>query len=623
LSNYLKEVVMMRRMLAVTCVVMVIGLCDISRGAPATSTTKPAKPTVAIFALSGPLVESGAQEDLALFGPQPESLTGLLARMKKAGDDANVKAVVILCEAPMLGLAQIEEVRQAMGDLKEKGKDVYAYGDALSFPMYVLMTGATRVSVVPTGVVMAAGLHGYSPYLRGLLDKIGVTPDFMTCGEYKSAAEIFMRTEPSKQADEMHNWLLDSMFESAVNQIAEGRKVPADQVKKWIDTGLYTADKAKAANLIDAVETRQQLGEVLKKKYGNDIVYDRRYGKKQPPQMNFNSPFAMFQVLGEMFGGNAKPKSTKPAVGIVYVDGAIMLGKGEASIFGSSGAFSTEIRRALDQAAKDDSIKAVVLRIDSPGGSATASEIILEATRAVKAKKPLVVSMGNVAGSGGYYVACAADTIFADPSTMTGSIGVVTGKLVTTEMWKKIGVTFKPYQRGANAGLLASDEPFTESERAQMRAFMDEIYGIFKQHVVDVRGKKLKKDIEQLAGGRVYTGKQALDLGLIDQLGSMSDAVAFAAKEAKMNDYDTRVVPEPKNFLEKLMEQASGDEEDRASVSLGKLPAARTSLVDLAKPYLQGLDPQRVQLVTEALEKLQLLEQDRVLMVMPEPAITN
>ena len=178
----------------------------------------------------------------------------------------------------------------------------------------------------------------------------------------------------------------------------------------------------------------------------------------------------------------------------------------------------------------------MVLRIDSPGGSATASEIILDATRRLKAKKPFVVSMGDVAGSGGYYVACGADTIFADATTLTGSIGVLGGKLATTEMWRKIGITFKEYKRGQNAGIFSTDDVFTESERARVRALLDEVYDGFKKHVTDIRGTRLKKPIEDLAGGRVYTGKQALELGLVDRLGTMSDAVAFAADQAKLKN---------------------------------------------------------------------------------------
>ena len=228
----------------------------------------------------------------------------------------------------------------------------------------------------------------------------------------------------------------------------------------------------------------------------------------------------IFNFYAELLGGK-KIKSHKDAVAIVYVEGPIVLGSTESSILdpGSKAAASTPIRRALDKAAADDSIKAVVLRVNSPGGSATASEIILNATKRVKAKKPLVVSMGNVAGSGGYYVACGADTIFADATTITGSIGVVGGKLATTEMWNKIGINWKEYNRGDHAALLASSGIFTPEQRKIVQSWMDEIYGVFKSHVTEIRGSRLKKPLDDIAGGRVYMGQQALELGLVDKIG--------------------------------------------------------------------------------------------------------
>src|ERR1035441_6533396 len=275
---------------------------------------------------------------------------------------------------------------------------------------------------------------------------------------------------------------------------------------------------------------------------------------------------------------------------------------------GSLGAFSSDVREALEKAEADRSIKAVVLRIDSPGGSATASEIILDATRRLKAKKPFVVSMGDVAGSGGYYVACGADTIFADATTLTGSIGVLGGKLATTEMWRKIGVTFKEYKRGQNAGVFSTDEVFTESERARVKALLDEVYDGFKKHVTDIRGTRLKKPIEDLAGGRVYTGKQALELGLVDRLGTMNDAVAFAADQAKLKTYDVRVVPEPRNFLERLTERSAGGKGEPGHVS----SAAGASLLKLAAPYLQNLDPRRTAAIASVLSRLEILQKEGV-----------
>jgi protease-4 len=286
----------------------------------------------------------------------------------------------------------------------------------------------------------------------------------------------------------------------------------------------------------------------------------------------------------------------------------------------SNAAYSTDIARALDEAARDDSIKAVVLRVDSPGGSAVASEIILQATQRLKDKKPLVVSMGNVAGSGGYYVTCAADTLFADAATLTGSIGVVGGKFITTDMWNKVGITWKSYQRGNNAALLSTDTDFTPEQRQRMQAWMDDIYGVFKGHVTAIRGKRLTKPIDDLAGGRVYTGEQALNLGLIDKIGTMSDAISYAADLAKVTDYQVRTVPEPKNFLQRLMEESSGEDNDphHLTTALAASPPGDSiSLLKLAAPYLANLDPQRVRLIQAALWQLQLVQREGVILMIP------
>jgi protease-4 len=241
----------------------------------------------------------------------------------------------------------------------------------------------------------------------------------------------------------------------------------------------------------------------------------------------------------------------------------------------------------------------------------------------VKAKKPFVVSMGDVAGSGGYYVACASDVIFADEATITASIGVVGGKLATADMWKKVGVTFKTYKRGENAGLLSSGDPFTAGERERLQGWMDDVYKVFKGHVQAIRGDRLKKPLDELAGGRVFTGKQALELGLIDKIGGLGDAIAHVAGQAKLADYDVRVVPAPKNFLEQLIEEAAGASEDSPGVDVRSrmIGAGPESLVDLAMPFLRNLDPVRVGAVKDALRHLQLLQREGVLLMMPEIAI--
>jgi protease-4 len=614
LDQLFRENRMRARLIAVLVVICLL----ISPMKTLAATTQPAKPTIAVFRLDRPVTES-PDESLALFGAASVPFKDLLEHMKKAADDESVKAIVLFCENSTLGTGQSEEVRKAIEKIRAAGKDVYVHVDSCSMSDYVLMSGATRISVVPTADLWVNGRQGATLHLRGLLDKIGVRPDFLTCGKYKSAAELFMRTEPSPEADQMMNWLMDGIYDNDVQQIAKGRNVPAEKVKAWIDEGPYSARSAKEAGLIDAIEQRQDFEAVLKQKYGQDITFNKQYGEKQQPQMDFSSPFAMFKLIGDLMGrGESTKPSNKPAVGIVYVDGMIVLGQSEPSLFAAKMATSTDIRKALDEAARDDAIKAVVLRVDSPGGSAVASEIILDATRRLKAKKPLVVSMGDVAGSGGYYVTCAADTIFADRSTLTASIGVVAGKLVTTDMWKKIGVAFKDYKRGKRAGILSTSEPFSADEREKMQAWMDEIYGVFKKHVTDARGDKLKKPIDDIAGGRVYTGQQALELGLVDKIGTLQEAVAFAADEAKVKDYEVRVVPEAKNFFEQLMERTSGDK-DTHRIAMGE----KLSLAQLALPHLQNMDPQRVGAVMRALRMIDALQHEKVMLVSPEILLQN
>jgi protease-4 len=585
---------------------------------------------IAVFKLDGVVLESPQAPDLFSLGQPQVSLLDLVRRIRAAGTDDAVKAIVILAEGARMGPAQIEEISQAISYARAKHKDVYVRADSMMTGQYMLASSATRISMVPNGDLMMLGLHMEQPYIRGLLDKIGVKPDFIHMGAYKSASELFMRDGPSPEADAMHNWLMDSLYKSIVDDIAQGRKVPADKVKSWIDQGLYTSEQAKTDGLIDAVEQRDALDQVLKKKYGENLTYDRRYGEPKRPQIDLSNPFALFKVIGEIMGGQKKSAAPgKPAVGIVYVDGMIVPGSKRPSLFGSSGvAYSDEIAKALKQAGDDGSIKAVVLRVDSPGGSATASEIILDACKRLKAKKPLVVSMGDVAGSGGYYVSLGTDTIFADSTTITASIGVVGGKIATTDMWKKIGITFKSYDRGKSADLLSSDNVWTDPQRQKVTAWMQSVYDAFKQHVMDARGQKLKKPLDDIAGGRVYTGKQALDLGLVDKIGTLQDAIDFAADRANLTrEWDVRVVPQPQSPLEELIRQSSGEEEnqdqhsllgsDRPQLGSGSTP----DLLSLAAPYLQHVDPERARAVRSVLMQLQLLGREGVIMAMPENAV--
>jgi protease IV len=580
-----------------------------------------AKPIAAVFSFGGSITEAPAAEDFP-FGSVGESFHSLLARMRKVKSDPAVKVVVVMGSGASLGVPQVEEVRQVFDEIRAAGKEIVAHTDDVSMRGYVLLSGVDRICVVPTGDIWINGMYGESMHLRGLFDLVGVQPDFTTCGEYKSAAEMYMRKEPSPQAQENLNWLIDGIFETQINLISAGRKVDAAKVREWVDQGVFSAERAKELGIIDEVKFRQDFVADLKAKYGEDLVFQKKYGRKKSADIDLSSPFGVLKFYGDLLSGPKKKAAAKTSIAIVYVEGPIMVGDADAGGFSLSmggTAYSTPIAKALDEAAADDSIKAVVLRVDSPGGSAVASEIILNATRRVAAKKPLVVSMGNVAGSGGYYVACGTKTIFADTATITGSIGVVSGKLATGRMWERVGINWTPIRRGANAGMLDSGDIFSDEQRKVLQGWMDEVYVVFKGHVTAIRGEKLAKPIDEMAGGRVFTGKQALDLGLVDKLGTLDDALKFAAGEAKIEEYDIRILPQPKSFIEVLLADLQDGESDSKTLSLGASSGTAAGLpwLDAVLPQLRALEPQRLRSVMLGLQQLQLLQHENVLTAMP------
>jgi len=572
---------------------------------------------IAHFKIKGPLTETPIKIP-PLFGTEPPvALKDLLERFKEALHDDNVVAVVVDLQEAAPGLAQLQEIHAALRKFAALDKDVYVHADVLTTITYAAATGASHISIVPTGDVWLMGLYGETPYLRGTLDKLGIVPDFEQCGDFKTGAESLTRTGPSEAAKQMYKWLFDGIYDSLVKTIAEGRGVKPEKMRRIIDDGPYTAEEALEAGLIDSVKHRQDFIAGLKKRYGRKVEVVTNYGKGGRDDIPDNL-FAMFEILMKIF--NPSPKVyTEPSVAIVYVEGLILPGSAKSSPFGiSSGAYSTTIRKALDKAAEDDSVKTVVLRIDSPGGSALASEIILDATKRVAAKKPLVVSMGNVAGSGGYYVTCGAETIFAEEGTITASIGVLGGKLVTTGFWDKLGITWHAEQRGKMAALLGSAAPFSDEERAKIRHYMETVYATFKRHVTEARGDRLTKPIDELAGGRVFTGAQALELGLVDKLGGLEDAIKFAAKKARLSEYEIRVIPEPPSIFDLFMGNLEDDEfafvgKNRKPLLLLGAPLFRDLL-----PTLARTDPLRFNAILRTLQKVELIHQEHVVTVMPD-----
>ncbi|MFP6767532.1 MAG: signal peptide peptidase SppA [Planctomycetaceae bacterium] len=601
--------------------VVVTVLAAVTVSGTAVAAPKPANPqpaAIAVFRLGGVVTEGpGGGDPLSfLTGQAPSTLRSLVNRLHRATDDKAIAAVALLIEGATLGSAQLEEVIVAVDRVRSVGKPVYLLAETLGTAGYVLASHASHISVVPGGEVALTGLASEAPYIRGLLDLLGVQPDFLTCGEFKSAGEMFMRTGPSPNAAAMSDWLLDSQFQTYVDLIATGRDVDHRHVHRWIDRGPYTAERALKRKLIDAVEHRREFYARLHGAHGAGAALVTRYGLPKRQQIDLSSPLGLLQLYSQLLQGPRRAVNRGDTIAIVYLQGTIVSGSLPVNPLGGAAATADALRKALATVEKDDAVKAVVLRIDSPGGSALASEVILDAARRVQARKPLIVSMGNVAASGGYYVACRADAIFADPTTVTGSIGVVGGKFATTGLWDKIGVKWSTRSRGANATLNGSARIFSEKERDQVQDLMDEIYETFKDHVVAGRGKKLKKKIDDLAGGRVYTGRQALALGLVDQLGGLNSALADAAGRAGLKAYGVREYPESRGLMDSLLGGSGVRLPERISRVGSSGPGV--GLLDHVAPLLSSLDPRRAAAIRRVVGHLERLQHERVFLLGPE-----
>jgi len=567
-------------------------------------------------------------ELIALFGgTPPKSLREIVRKIEKAADDPAISGMAMIVEQPVINLAQLEEVTAALRDFRKTGKKVYCYLDYADNRTYALAAaGADHITLAENSVLDVRGLSMSVSFYKGLLDKLGIQAQGLHCGAYKAAGEPFTRTGPSKEFAENLNWLLDSLFDRWLTLIAEGRGLSKPKVRELIDQGIWLAEDAQQAGLVDAVGSFDDFRRRIRKQFGEEVEVVKKYPRKTALDIDLDpsNPFAMFsqfnKLMEQLFG--ARTRGDAPGLGLIYVDGVIAVGKSrDDGLFGRI-AGSTTIRAALQKAREDDRIRAVVLRVDSPGGSAIASDIIWKAATALAREKPLIVSMGGVAGSGGYYVSCPGDVIFAEPETITASIGVVSVKFVFQGLLEdKLGITTTRFNRGKHADLMSLTRPWTDEEQQLVFDYMNRTYEQFKRRIRTVRGEKLRKELDEIAGGRVFTGEQALKLGLVDRLGGLRDAMKLAAEKAGLpDDAPVYVLPEPEDFFEALARALGEESEDEWEIRvLGRLAGPQASgLLSLLEAA--DLPPSRALL--DALVRLRLLSGERVVCIMPfVPAI--
>ena len=416
--------------------------------------------------------------------------------------------------------ATMQEVRRGVQAFAASGKPTLAWAESFGevgsrdMAAYVLATAFGELWLLPGGGVGLLGVGIETPFVRGTLDRLGIEPQFEQRHEYKNAADLWLRKEFTAAHREVLERLAESVFSDAVGTIAEARGLTHDQVRELIDTGPRTASEAQAAGLVDRLGYRDQAYEAMRARTGSEA--ELLFADRWRPRRKI-----------------APPPHRRGHVALVEVRGGISSGRTRRSPMGrqvGSDTVSAQLRAAHD----NDRARAVVLRVESPGGSALASEVIWrEVWRLRESGKPVVVSMGDVAASGGYYIASPAEVIVALPATLTGSIGVVGGKLVVDGLLERVGVTTGSVQRGARALMYSPRRGFSEDERAQFAATIDTIYNDFVGKVAAGR-KRPAAEIEAVARGRVWTGRDALEAGLVDELGALRDAVRIARERADL-----------------------------------------------------------------------------------------
>ena len=508
-----------------------------------------------------------------LFGNDELSLTTLIEQFRKAKVDKRISAILLEIDLLGAGWGKAEELREVIADFRASGKPVYAYIEVGTNKEYYVATACEKVFVSPSGDLFINGLAADVMFFRGSLDKLGVYPDVFQIGKYKNAPDQFTRKEMTKEHREVINSILDDLFNRFVNTVAETRRKSSDEVRALIDRAPLSATEARDAGLIDGTNYRDEVENELKK----------RLGYKDEDELHITKAETYRQIDAESVGLNQGER-----IAVIYATGEIWPGKSSDSATGGQSIGSETMVKTINDAARDKTIKAIVLRVDSPGGVHYASDTIWHAIEVAKKKKPVVVSMGDLGASGGYYIACNASKIIAEPSTITGSIGIFAGKPVMKGLYDWLGVSNEYVLRGKNAGMFRETEKFTPEERAKFEGVIkSKYYGEFVPKVATGRGRT-PEYIDSIAQGRVWTGAQAKENGLIDDFGGLDKAIEVARQLANIPaDKGVRrvILPHPRGFFDNFF---GGNEEDASGqVPLQQQRAAFSALPEDVRRTLQ------------------------------------
>ena len=537
---------------------------------------EPKPVTLAHVKLAGSMDEGPVADD-PLFGASAENFKAKLDRIRKAKDDSAVGGLFLQLDGIEASWGKVDELRRAVADFRKSGKKAIAYLEAGELPDYLVALACDQVCMPESGWLMLVGLRAEATFYKDLLGKLGLKADMLQMGDFKGAAEPYTRSSMSPEFRRQLESVLDDFFDKSVVETIvrarAGKGWTAEQVKQLIDRGPYTAKAARDKGLIDRIAYADQVPDLMKAALkAEQVKLAKDYAKAKGEEIDFSNPItAMMKLL-------SPPKATNspnPKVAVIYATGIITTGKSSSNPLTGDTVGSTTLIEAIQQAEKDKTVQAIVLRVDSPGGSALASDLIWN--ELARCKKPLVASMSDVAASGGYYISMAAQKIYAESGTLTGSIGVVGGKVVLGGLYDKVGVKTEVISRGANAGILSSTTAFSDSERAAMTSLMKDTYDQFLDKALAGRKKAgramTRAELEKLAGGRIWTGRQAKANGLVDELGTLEDAILAARDLAGMDKEkmpELLILPKARSLLDTLIEGRSSSQ-----LGLQQLPVLR------------------------------------------------
>ncbi len=495
-----------------------------------------------------------------------KTLRNLLKKLEKLKNDDDIAGVVFKIKSLGVGWAKLQEIRDKVSEFRAAGKKTISYLEGGGNAEYALACATERIILMPTGNLNLIGLRAEVLFFKGLLEKVDIHAEMLAMGKYKSGIEPYERDTMSEEFRESMTDILDEFYEQLCLMIAHGREdISIEEVASRIDQGPFTAEEAHQAKLVDKLQYYDELLESIKIDEEAQIVKPDDNKRKIPKMNSFAGLMQLFTMLSPPQRAEAQEQA--PKIALIYATGQILASS--ADIFSTMPVVTpAKLKKAFEKARADENVRAVVLRIDSPGGSALASDLVWREVLRTQNEKPVIVSMSDVAASGGYYIAMAAGTIIAQPGTLTGSIGVFGGKLNLKGLYNRIGLTKEIITRGKNATLYSDYSGFTDAERERVEKLMQTVYQDFVRKAADGRNKTYVK-LEEIAQGRVWTGKQAKQLGLVDELGGLETALAIAKRQAgfaEEDELDIMTLPKQQTFFEQLLELMLQDTETQISL---------------------------------------------------------